>query len=1490
MLKILKKIGVIGLFVVLGIVILNVLIYCLLLIPSVQQRVLQFALDKIRTKIKTEVSIDRIQLRLFNHVELQGVYLEDKKGDTLLYAKEFSTDIDAWKLLRNQVLIKNISLTDFALNIHRKDSASAYNYQFLIDAFASSDTTKKKSGEPMQVSMERVKLRKGRLSYETLSDPRTPDLFNVSHIVLSGVNADLSLPSVESTRLDIRVDNFAAHDISGLNLLKSSLRLTSKGSLFLVENARLHLGGSDIDIPSAGYDVLQQTVNAQINKSVISPKDIAYFAQQMKSLKDSIFLNGKIRGKLPSITVDGLNLNYGKKIALIASGELTNYSRYFTSRMRLDVKKFRMTQAGFLDLMRMNNSRYKMPEQMKAVGDIRLKAFADGSLQKMNLKADVWMRPGALSLNGRMTLDSTFNKLGVKGNILTQNFNLKPFGGNSLGRVTAGADIAYMQTRPGVFTAKAAGTVNSIEYQKEKYKNIRFAVNYSPQQTNGTLNADMKQGRILADFKMIQGARPVYAFKGSVQHLHINSFYRYEKWNNPFLSANLEGNISGNSKSGFSGYAQMENLDFADGDTHFTPGLIRFSAGKNGNKTDFMELSSSFLDARVDGVIDPGSLVDELCHVVHRYLPQFVLTSGRRLPNANNFTFTAKTKDTKQLESIFRIPVSLTSPVSLDGSVNTREQALTLTGSAPLLKYNNGDIKDMTLNVSTANHQLNMDAHAQYFDDAKGSRMELYTKANALSDTIRSQINYSNETPDMSVGGQLDSYAFFSRNKKKELISHLHVEPSMIYVNDLRFLLTPAQIVNVGRRTDISDLGLKVEGKNYIRINGTVSDSSSDTLRVDFQKAQLAELLSAFDIKNIDAVLDGSLHIASAMNLPEIYTDGFKMNNIVVSGDSVGSVDLVSKWRSESQAVDLAAKLERNNKQLAHVTGLVYTGDSLRLDLNVAMDKMTMDWMQPFTAGSLSTLKGELSSNISVKGPAANPDIEGWLGIANGVFGVDYTNVTYKVSDTISISRNKIGFDNLTVVDPSGNKAYVNADVTHSGFKNFRYTLNARMNNFMVMNTENRTDSLYYGKVYASGNARLTGDTQGMNIQLDIRNANNSNFTVVMPQTESAVQYKGVVFINTPSEINTDSLERSHPVRTVPVRNNDSPFKMQVQGTANLSDNLRLNIIMAQLTGNTTMRVAGTGQIKFAYDNTTAQTTIFGNYNVTQGTVKLDLQQISNMEFQIQEGSSLVFRGDPMRTTFDITAYKEVKADLKTLDESFSTDQNLTSTRADVHCILGIKGDMNKMNLSYNIDLPDANEDIKSKLRALIATDEQKTQQFVYLIFTNSFYNSAGTNSVASNLGVNNVMTSVASGALSKAFDSLFGKILGDKWNIDTNVSSNDGTISNMDVNVNVSTRLFNDKLRVKTNLGYRSGSELTGTSESLVGNVDVEYLLNNYLTLRVYNKENNKYYIQSTMTQGVGIVYTRDSKRFRDLFRFFRKKKTPPTSIPQENNVSGTK
>lgn len=124
-------------------VILCLLFLLLLFIRSAwgQNIIVNKATNYISNKTNTVVKIEKAFITFNGNLAVDGLYLKDKKGDTLVYSNSLEANLPIWGLIRGTKLgVDKVKWNGLKANIVRKDTVSGYNFQFLIDALATQNT------------------------------------------------------------------------------------------------------------------------------------------------------------------------------------------------------------------------------------------------------------------------------------------------------------------------------------------------------------------------------------------------------------------------------------------------------------------------------------------------------------------------------------------------------------------------------------------------------------------------------------------------------------------------------------------------------------------------------------------------------------------------------------------------------------------------------------------------------------------------------------------------------------------------------------------------------------------------------------------------------------------------------------------------------------------------------------------------------------------------------------------------------------------------------------------------------------------------------------------------------------------------------------------------------------------------------------------------------------------------------------------------------
>ncbi|QRR02134.1 translocation/assembly module TamB domain-containing protein [Dyadobacter sandarakinus] len=121
----------------------------------------------LRKKLKTKVNIEKVRFDIPDWVLLEGVYFEDQHGDTLVAGKRLYVDLDMFSLIKGNVGINKIEVEGVVANINRVLPDTTFNFQFIVDAFAGTDTTTvaDTTTSDMEMRLDRISLKNVRLSY-----------------------------------------------------------------------------------------------------------------------------------------------------------------------------------------------------------------------------------------------------------------------------------------------------------------------------------------------------------------------------------------------------------------------------------------------------------------------------------------------------------------------------------------------------------------------------------------------------------------------------------------------------------------------------------------------------------------------------------------------------------------------------------------------------------------------------------------------------------------------------------------------------------------------------------------------------------------------------------------------------------------------------------------------------------------------------------------------------------------------------------------------------------------------------------------------------------------------------------------------------------------------------------------------------------------------------------------------------------------------------
>lgn len=114
---------------------------------SVQNKLLNKAVELLSQKLETHVEIDSISFNVFTQdISLFKIKIEDREKREMLKVKKVTVELELLRLLQNKIVIKHAEMESAKALLLKPSKEEPANYQFVIDAFKKpkdKDKTKK---------------------------------------------------------------------------------------------------------------------------------------------------------------------------------------------------------------------------------------------------------------------------------------------------------------------------------------------------------------------------------------------------------------------------------------------------------------------------------------------------------------------------------------------------------------------------------------------------------------------------------------------------------------------------------------------------------------------------------------------------------------------------------------------------------------------------------------------------------------------------------------------------------------------------------------------------------------------------------------------------------------------------------------------------------------------------------------------------------------------------------------------------------------------------------------------------------------------------------------------------------------------------------------------------------------------------------------------------------------------------------------------------
>ena len=116
-----------------GFVFLVILAWVLLQNEGVQNWLVKRIASNLSERMETKIELDRVSFGLFDRLSLEGFYMEDLEGDTLIYSQRLNTSLSAnlIGLIRKRIDVDDVALENAQVNLKKGPGEAKNNLSIL---------------------------------------------------------------------------------------------------------------------------------------------------------------------------------------------------------------------------------------------------------------------------------------------------------------------------------------------------------------------------------------------------------------------------------------------------------------------------------------------------------------------------------------------------------------------------------------------------------------------------------------------------------------------------------------------------------------------------------------------------------------------------------------------------------------------------------------------------------------------------------------------------------------------------------------------------------------------------------------------------------------------------------------------------------------------------------------------------------------------------------------------------------------------------------------------------------------------------------------------------------------------------------------------------------------------------------------------------------------------------------------------------------------
>jgi hypothetical protein len=1427
----------------------------LLLVPAVQNMVVHRLASYASEKLGAEVSIGRASVDPWGSIELEDVLIRDLRGDTLFMIGVLQVDRPRILFGQHTVKVATLGIRRMRFALDRPAGEAHTNFTDLMDKLSSGDTTS--TGPDWTIQCGTFAIDDLHFSHHDHVYEKLPFGVDFDHVDAREVNVRGSGLKIIGDSIMVHLDQLSLREQSGLVVNRLAGMATVSGHGIAVAQLVLQTPNSDLHgdltMTTTSWDdhsefIQKVVMRLALDSSLLDFADIAYFAPDLQGISFPIRVKGRVRGTVEELKGRDLDLRFGSHSRFIGSAELSGLPDIDNTFMIVDVDRFNTDLKDLAELPVppfVEGRSLELPPEVDRLGRMSFSGNFTGFTRSFTAYGTAITDLGEVRSDMSYQRDTISDVFGFKGRLATTSFELgKLVGVDMLGPIGTRIRVDAQGHSLATLQADLDGEVPLFTIGGTAVRDIIVNGRLERNLFNGALSVN--DPNLAMEFKGLadlRGRWPLVDFTADLRHADLRALGLFERAQYDAISmhVNAAGRLSPDS---LLGDLQIKDIVYCSTDGDHDLGDIRLESDRKDGQ-NVLRLDASFAEAEIVGTFLPTLLPKAFANVVYSVFPA-LRDEVSYSQEEQRFKFDIKARDTGPWLQLFVPGLVVANASSISGAFDSRTFDLDLTFRSPSVSLDAVRsteveiIAEKTLDILA----FGLSSERTSWNDSTWMA-GISLQGKAYQDELEFDLGW--DTSATGTRGKLELLGEV-RGWRSVLLELL---PSEIMLGKGSWVTQQVTRFSIDSTTVVVDSLVLLNGEQRVALGGTISKDDTRSMAFEVENVALSNLEPYLGGPRLRGIVsgDGSVH--------DLYGDPFALayicaDSIAVQDKPVGDVRFTAGWAPGARSLDLAGSLTRGPIKALDFEGTLGLFDGGELDVTLLFDRFDLDFINPYLPEGISEMQGLVSGDLGVRGTLLAPQVNGTLDLTDAGLRIDYLNTLYRFSHRLKVYPDMFALDRVRVRDEEGNVAVVNGTVIHQGLRHWNYNVDGTMERFLVLNTTLADNELFYGKAYATGSLEVSGEEGSLDVVVDARTAAGTSMHFPIGGSTEVSSIGFVQFVN------TDTAEVKEEEVDLAGISLDLKVTVTPEATMELIFDPTIGDI---LTG------SGQGELEI-YVNNAGDLTMRGQVEVTEGDYLFTLRNVVNKHFQLEPGGRITWYGDPFDAQLDLQATYRLRAPLYDIIPP-SERSEAYKKRVPVEVGMRLRDKMMNPEIGFQVRLPSVDESMRAQVNSALSTEQELNRQVFALIALNRFV------PPPQYVGAGSVNTNAAGTTTSELLSNQVSNWLSSlSKDVDLGVNYRPGdNITQDELELAVSTQLFNERLLFSSNVGVQYGAQRADASSNLLGDFQLEYLMtrDGKFRLKAYSVSNDRNLNQADQaptTQGVGLVFRREGDVFWDLIR----------------------